>query len=78
MADDFVAFDEVSSGSLVKPLPFVRQSDWAVFLLQLRRDRSAEHVDRFSDWLMTTIKEFRQRTSFLREAQTFPADWSGG
>ena len=77
MADDFVAFDEVSSGSLVKPLPFVRQSDWTVFLLQLRRDRSAEHVDRFSDWLITTIEEFRQRTSFLREAKTFPADWSG-
>ena len=76
LADDFVAFDEISSGALVKPLPFVRQSDWTVYLLQLRRDRSAEHVDRFSDWLINTIKAFRQQTSFLREPKTFPIDWA--
>ena len=78
LADDFVAYDELLSGALVKPLPIVRQSDWTVYLLQLRRDRSAEHVDRFSDWLISTIKAFRERTSFLREAKTFPIDWVEG
>jgi LysR family glycine cleavage system transcriptional activator len=77
LADDFVAFDEISAGILVKPLGFVRQSDWTVFLLQLRRDRSAEHVDRFSDWLINTVKEFRRHTDYLREANTFPIDWAG-
>lgn len=78
LADDFVAFDEISSGYLVKPLPFVRKSDWTVFLIQLRRDRSAEHVDRFSEWLVQTVTTFRQRTSFLRESKTFPIDWADG
>lgn len=78
MADDFVAFDEIASGSLVKPLPFVRQSDWTVYILQLRRDRSAEHVDRFSEWLINTVQEFHQRTGFLREATTFPIGWAEG
>jgi len=78
LADDFVAFDEISSGSLVKPLPFVRQSDWTVYILQLRHDRSAEHVDRFSEWLINTVESFRQRTGFLREATTFPVDWAEG
>jgi len=78
LADDFVAFDEISAGSIVKPLPFVRQSDWTVFLLQLRRDRSAEHVDRFSEWLINSVKAFRQHTSFLREQTTFPIDWADG
>jgi LysR family glycine cleavage system transcriptional activator len=78
LADDFVAFDEITSGNLVKPLPFLRRSDWTVYLLQLRRDRSAEHVDRFSDWLIATVKSFRQRTDFLRETKTFPVDWADG
>ncbi|MCP4981199.1 MAG: LysR family transcriptional regulator [Gammaproteobacteria bacterium] len=76
LADDFVANDELLSGTLVKPLPVVRSSDWTVYLLQLRRDRSAEHVDRFSEWLIGAIKAFRERTSFLREANTFPTDWA--
>lgn len=78
LADDFVAFDEISSGSLVKPLPIVRQSEWTVFLVQLRRDRSAEHVERFSEWMIKTVKEFRQRTRFLRKPKTFPIDWVAG
>jgi len=75
LADDFVAFDELSAGHLVKPLPIVRQSDWTVYLLQLRRDRVAEHVDHFSDWLAKTVKTFRRKTKHLRGSATFPSDW---
>ncbi len=76
LADDLVAFDELIAGNLVKPLPIVRQSDWTVYLLPLRRDRVAEHVDHFSDWLITTLDEFSRKTRYLREPTTFPSDWA--
>mgnify|MGYP002636476064 CR=1 FL=1 len=76
LADDLVAYDELHSGALVKPLPVVRHSDWTVYLLPLRRDRVPEHVDHFGDWLTTTLNSFRDTTKHLRESTTFPTNWA--
>ncbi len=75
LADDFVAFDELQAGNLVKPLPITRRSDWTVYLLQLRRDRVSEHVDHFSSWLTKTVNDFRKNTKYLGDPSTFPPDW---
>ncbi|WP_425405054.1 LysR family transcriptional regulator [Hwanghaeella sp.] len=71
LADELVAYDELMSGHLIKPLGIVRQSDWTVYLLVLRRDRALEHIDHFSDWLVTTLQEFGKTANELREPKPF-------
>jgi LysR family transcriptional regulator, glycine cleavage system transcriptional activator len=76
LADELVAFDELNSGGLVKPLSIVRRSDLTLYLLTLRRDRVAKHVDHFSEWLITTLDEFGRKNQQLKESATFPPDWT--
>ena len=66
LGDDVVAADFLEVGRLVKPFPYVRQSDWSMYLLPLRRDRAGEHVDVFCEWLTETMKGHERETAALR------------
>ncbi len=75
LGDDIVAADHLFGGRLVKPLPFARKSDWTLYLLPLRRDRSPEPVQLFCEWLTEALKAHEIETDELRQPSTYPADW---
>jgi len=75
LADEFVAYDDLVAGTLVKPFSIVRQSDWTVYLVQLRRDRAREAVDAFCLWLRQTVEAFNQSTARIRAPRPFPESW---
>lgn len=75
LADEFVAYDELVAGHLVKPFSFVRESDWTVYLVQLNRNREPAAVDAFSEWLVKTINTFLEQTVEIRGMCPFPSTW---
>ena len=72
LGDDVVAADFLFAGRLVKPFPYVRKSDWSMYLLPLRRDRAAEHIDVFCEWVTEALKRHERETEVLRAEATYP------
>jgi LysR family glycine cleavage system transcriptional activator len=75
MGDELVAHDDLASGALVKPFSIVRDSDWTLYLIQLRRDRAADAVESFSEWLRQTMNAFSGPAAKFRTSSPSPEDW---
>lgn len=77
LGDDLVAADRLFAGRMVKPLSFVRLSDWSTYLVTLRKDRSPAGVRAFCDWLVDALQRHERETEILRRACPYPEGASG-
>lgn len=77
LADDFVAYDAIQAGTLVKPFAQVRPSDWTVYLMRLKHGTQADAAAQFIAWLLKAVEEFRHKAAALRTSAPYPETWPG-
>ena len=77
LADDFVAYDAIQAGTLVKPFAQVRPSDWTVYLMRLRHGTQTDAAAQFIAWLLEAVEEFRHKAAALRTSAPYPETWPG-
>lgn len=75
LADTLVAGDSLLSGTLVKPLPHSRLSDWTTYLIPLNQNVDSGDIAEFSDWLIGATRIHEAEMSVFETESTFPKTW---